>query len=126
RAGIIEAYYDISERSDVPVKERAAASPAVSHGLACWFTVDLHQHRVLLCRIKVSRLDHPSIYRYTVTGIGFEVLRRLREELPDLLLVFGAVAACSNQLVVRQRHQLAHPRIIDTGEDVKGVLPIRR
>src|SRR5689334_5767578 len=98
------------------MEEHAVAAPAVEHGLRSWFTVDLNQYRIFLSGIKVGRLHHPAVDCYTVTGINLEKLCRRREELRDLFLVFGAVAARAYKLVIRQRHQLAQPRIIETGE----------
>src|SRR5262249_25881475 len=125
-AGIVEADHQVSERSDVAVEERAAAAPAVERGLPRWFAVDVHQDRVFLRRIKVGRLDHPAVHHYTVAGIDLEELRWRCEELCDLCLVLGTVAASTYELVIRQRHQFAQPRIIDTRETVKGILPVGR
>src|SRR5262249_12719384 len=122
--GIVEAEHEVSEGSNVAVEEGAVPAPAVERGLPRWFAVDVHQDRVFLRRIKVGRLDHPTVYHDTVAGIDLEELRRRCEELRDLLLGFCVIAAHTCGLVIWQRHKFAQPRIIHAGETVKRVFPV--
>ena len=94
--------------------------PAIEDGLAVRFPVDVDEHRVLMGRIEVPRLDHPRVHHHAVPYIQLQEFRGVGDRglgpASDLLVVLQD----TNDTVLREADQFGYRGGVVRGIRVKG------
>ena len=98
------------------MEQAGFAGPLFDDGQAGRLAVDVHQHRILLRRVEVARLDHPSVEFDVVGDFHFEEVRLGGVNglgfFGELVIVFQR----SQRLVVGKADDLDARRADEAGE----------
>jgi hypothetical protein len=88
--------------------------------------IDVHEHRILLRRIKIAWLDHPRIHHHAAADVELEELGRPHDERLDPGGSSGVVLHDAHAPVFRQLHQVSDRRLVKGGISVERPAAVGR
>src|SRR5262249_46299360 len=106
--------------------EMPLSTPRVAHRLARRFAVNVEEHRVLLRRIEVRRLETPGVELDAVADVDAKEFARGPFEHCQLLAQLLVLRENFERLVIRQRDDLRHRRLVECRERVNRGFATRR
>ena len=96
---IVNAGNDITQISQILVPH--ASTPRILYGRAGRFAIDVKNQRIFLVRIKIHRLNHPTV-QSPIFRLNLEEFLRLQTQCFKLFLSLGIIGNHTHTLVSRE------------------------
>ena len=98
-------------------------APLIQYLLTAWAAILIHYHRILLRRIKISRLYHPAVQHHALGCCKLEHFLLTQIISSQLLLQVMIVYQCGQHLTVVLTDGILS-RIVDVAPDIDEVLVV--